>query len=150
MKDIQVEVIALAVGGAPKSRLRLTWKTEPSWLTRKILGVRTVEVSAVFAGTGEVWHVLPDWRRAPPAFEQELQRLEARLVRGEEPSASASQGKAVDARSTLQASLSLSDGGYVDRPPGSQTVVEHRVSEGPIHSNATVNAPRRTLRLKPR
>jgi hypothetical protein len=150
MKDIQVEVIASAAGGTPKSRLRLTWTTEPSWLTRKILGVRRVEVSAVFAGTGEIWHVLPDWRRAPPAFEQELQRLEARLVRGEEPSASVSQGKAVDARSTLNASLTLSDGGYVHCPPGTQAVVKHRVSEGPVHSNATIHARRRTLRLKPR
>jgi hypothetical protein len=150
MKDIQVEVIALAAGGTPKSRLRLMWKTEPSWLTRKILGVRRVEVSAVFAGTGEIWHVLPDWRRAPPAFEQELQRLEARLLRGEEPSASASQGKAVDSRANLYASVSHSDGIYSNRPVGTQAVVEHRVSEGPIHSNATVHAPRRTLRLKPR
>src|SRR5581483_6192698 len=117
---MRVEVIALAKGTL-KSRLRLTWKTEPSWLARKVLRTSSIELSAEFAGTADIWHVLPEWRRVPPVLDRELQRLEHWLLRGEELSGSALQGKTVHFRPSASASFGQSDGDHLSRPTSNAT-----------------------------
>jgi hypothetical protein len=80
MNHWKVEPIALAVGGRPTSCLRVTWQTEPGWFARLFRGIKSVQTSATFAGTGEVWHMLPGWRRAPRAFESQLREAESQLL----------------------------------------------------------------------
>lgn len=83
MNQWTVEVIALAVGGHPMSRLRVTWHTKPGWFARVFRGLESVERSAIFAGSGDVWHVLPDWRRASRTFEKQLRQFESRYIWGD-------------------------------------------------------------------
>ncbi len=68
MKLMDMEVIALAVGRQPKSRLRLTWQEDPTWIGRLLFGLKPVEVSTIFVGTGRVWHALPRWQRVSPRW----------------------------------------------------------------------------------
>ena len=151
MKDLQVEVIALAISGNPKSRLRVTWKTQPSLFARIVLRARSVAVSAIFAGTGDVWHVLPEWRRAPRDFERQLKQFEARLIRGDEAMPATSRPRATAAQPVVPAGLvssNVADERSTDRLPTLREIVERRPDEVPVHARVTVYVPRRSRRLK--
>jgi hypothetical protein len=148
MKDMHVEVITLAISGNPKSRLRVTWKTQPNLFARIVLRARSVEMSAIFAGTRDVWHVLPEWRRAPRAFELQLKQFEARLMRGDEATPSTSHPRAMAAQPALFASSNVADVHPADRLPTLREVVERRPDEAPIQPRVTVYVNRRSRRLK--
>jgi hypothetical protein len=155
MNQWKVEVIALAVGGHPLSRLRVTWQSEPGWFARVFRGLERVERSAIFAGTGDVWHVLPDWRRASRTFEQHLRQFESRLIFGDAPTAS-------NPPSLRLATTSPDPGESLARKPAPATrttpALAHRVepesgaavqsSTVQVHSKAVATMHRRFRRIK--
>jgi len=153
MNQWKVEAIALALGGHPMSRLRVTWHTEPSWFARVFRRLKSVERSAVFAGTGDVWHVLPDWQRASPVFERQLREAESRLLSTQQqvrvaPTQHSAQGPRRDLTAAVQAPEHV-----VNETPDLHTrsaQVEHLqpVVTVHAHSKAEVTAHRRFRRMK--
>ena len=149
MNQWKVEVIALAMGGHPMSRLRVTWHTEPGWFARVFRGLESVERSAIFAGTGDVWHVLPDWRRASRTFEKHLRQFEFRLIWGDAPAASSSPSRPLAAtpRDTGEP-LTRTAPAVAHRIAPESGAPVHCVSTMQVHSKAQATAHRRFRRLK--
>ena len=135
------------------SRLRVTWHTEPSWFARVFRRLKSVERSATFAGTGDVWHWLPDWQRASPAFERELRKAESRFLSTYQelrvaPSQDSVQAPGRDSTAAVQVPERV-----VNETPDLQTrsvQVEHLqpVVTVHAHSKAEVTTHRRFRRMK--
>lgn len=152
MNQWKVEAIALAVGGHPLSRLRVTWHTKPGWVARVLQGVKSVERSATFAGTGHVWHRLPDWQRASPVFESQLREAESKfLAAHQELRVVPSQHSPHEVRVESTAAVRVPEHAANSTPDvHTRGQVEHMqpVATVHVHSKADVAANRRFRRMK--
>ncbi len=153
MNEWKVEAIALAVGGHPLSRLRVTWHTEPSWFARVFRGLRSVERSATFAGTGDVWHWLPDWQRASPVFERQLREAESRFLSTYQelraaPSQDSVQAPGRDSTAAVQVPENVVNVTTDLHTRSAQVDHLQPAATVHIHSKAEVTAHRRFRRMK--
>lgn len=73
MKEIESRLISI---GATGIRMQVRWKAP--WFSRWFMDV--LEISAVYHGSGTVWHVVPSFERCSTPMEAKLADIATRLI----------------------------------------------------------------------